>query len=430
MKKRILCFFSIAVLILCTLPFSAHAVGDMIDFSRDSLDLYVGQSYKLRMKNEAQVTSFVSSDKDIVSVDDDGMVKALSAGVSIITASDADGNQASCTVNVKKGTSPTGITISKKTLELIEGNSEKLTVKVLPDSADQSKINFLSSDESVARVDEQGNVQAVKEGVAVITAEAASAAIYTECQVTVAPRSSSGVFSVNVSGVLYSVAGDKKANMVLELKNEKESLEAVTDTSGQFEFESVIQGEYELLVFRNVREKTPVSTGKFTVGSHDMKLTCIMNDKELSILYQKETEATAELRDVSLEKSTLTIEVNSSYDMTFKVSPSDAVLPTMTGKSDNEKIASVDIDGRITGLSEGTANITFTTSDRRISKTCKVTVVSQTRNTYSWIIIIIESAIIITLFISFMVTYRRFIRNKEREEGVLPPKKSKGRYKK
>ena len=238
MKKRILCFFSIAVLILCTLPFSAHAVGDMIDFSRDSLDLYVGQSYKLRMKNEAQVTSFVSSDKDIVSVDDDGMVKALSAGVSIITASDADGNQASCTVNVKKGTSPTGITISKKTLELIEGNSEKLTVKVLPDSADQSKINFLSSDESVARVDEQGNVQAVKEGVAVITAEAASAAIYTECQVTVAPRSSSGVFSVNVSGVLYSVAGDKKANMVLELKNEKESLEAVTDTSGQFEFES------------------------------------------------------------------------------------------------------------------------------------------------------------------------------------------------
>ena len=116
--------------------------------------------------------------------------------------------------------------------------------------------------------------------------------------------------------------------------------------------------------------------------------------------------------------------------MTFKVSPSDAVLPTMNGKSDNENIAVVDIDGRITGISEGTANITFTTSDKRISKTCKVTVVSQTRTTYSWIIIIVESAIIITIFIAFVISYRKFIRNKEREEGVLPDKKKKGRYKK
>ena len=430
MKKRILCFFSIAVLIFCTLPLSAGAVGDVIDFTRDSLDLYVDESYQLRMQNDSPVTDFTSSDKDIVSVDGDGKVKALSSGVSIITATDARGNQASCTVNVKKGTAPTGIVISKKELYLIEGESGEIKAKVQPENQDQSQIHFLSSDESVARVDEKGSVQALKEGTAVITAEGSTAAVFAECQVTVAPRSSRGVFSVNVSGVLYSVAGDKKANMVLELKNEKESLEATTDTNGQFEFEGVIQGDYDMLVFRNSREKTPVSTGKFTVGSHDMKLTCIMNDKELSILYQKETEATAELRDVSLEKSTLTIEVNSSYDMTFKVSPSDAVLPTMTGKSDNENIAAVDIDGRITGISEGTANITFTTSDKRISKTCKVTVVSQTRNTYSWIIIFIESAIIIALFISFTVTYRRFIRNKEREEGVLPPKKKKGRYKK
>lgn len=430
MKKRILCFFSIAVLIFCIFPLSARAVGDVIDFTRDSLELYVGQSYQLKMKNDVAVSDFTSSDADIVSVDSKGTVKAISTGFSIITATDAGGNQASCTVTVKKGTSPEGITVSKQSVSLVEGESESITAKVLPEGSDQSQISFFSSDESVAKVDSKGNILAVKEGAAVITAEAASAAVFAECNVTVAPRSSKGLFSVYVSGVLYSVAGDKKANMVLELKNDKTVLEATTDTEGKFGFEDVVQGDYELLVFRNAREKTPVSSGSFTVGSHDMKLTCIMNDKELSILYQKETEASSELRDVSLEKNAITIEVGSSYDMSFKVSPSDAVLPTMVGKSDNEDIAVVDIDSRITGISEGTANITFTTSDKRITKTCKVTVVSQTRTTYSWIIIIVEFAIILAIVTAFFISYRKFIRNKEREEGVLPnKKKKKGRFK-
>ena len=86
-------------------------------------------------------------------------------------------------------------------------------------------------------------------------------------------------------------------------------------------------------------------------------------------------------------------------------------------------IATVDIDGRITGISEGTTKITFTTSDGKFSKTCKVNVISSSRSTYSWIIIFIETTIIVFIVIFFIISYRRFRINKEREEGVLPPVK-------
>ena len=69
----------------------------------------------------------------------------------------------------------TSVTLSKDTLELVNGNSEKLTATVQPDTASQS-VTWASSDTNVATVDESGNVTAVGAGTATITATAAVAA--------------------------------------------------------------------------------------------------------------------------------------------------------------------------------------------------------------------------------------------------------------
>lgn len=429
MKKRIVSFFVITFLLLCAFSAPALAVGDVIDFTKDSINLYLEQSYQLTMKNNAAVTGYNSSDPDIVSVSETGSVKALKAGSSIITASDSSGNQASCTVTVFTGDPPTGVRLEPTSLTLTEGESSALKASVIPADYEDNRVYFSSSDESVARVDEKGIVKAVGAGTAVITVEASSAAVSSQCMVTVESRVQRGIFSVEVNGTLFSVAGEKKANMVIELSNDSESLEATTNTDGKFSFENVVQGEYTLKIFKSVHDKTPSAAGKITVNSYDMTITCIMNNKEIVTLYQEQTVATEEVRDVSLEKSSINIEVGSSYDMSFKVTPSNAVLPTMNGRSDNEKVAVVDIDGRITGVSEGTATITFKTADGKISKNCKVTVVMETRNTYSWIIITIEAAIIITVFVMFMISYRKFMKNKEREEGLIPDKKKGRRFK-
>ncbi|GLC89315.1 Ig-like domain-containing protein [Lysinibacillus piscis] len=59
------------------------------------------------------------------------------------------------------------ITLDKNSLELLEGSQDTLTAIVTPDTA---KVIWTSSDESIATVDQNGNVTAIREGTAIITA--------------------------------------------------------------------------------------------------------------------------------------------------------------------------------------------------------------------------------------------------------------------
>ena len=69
----------------------------------------------------------------------------------------------------------TGVTLSKDTLALVNGNSGTLTATVEPSEASQS-VTWASSNTAVATVDESGNVTAVGAGEATITATAKVAA--------------------------------------------------------------------------------------------------------------------------------------------------------------------------------------------------------------------------------------------------------------
>ena len=69
----------------------------------------------------------------------------------------------------------TGVTLSKDTLALVNGNSGTLTATVQPDTASQS-VTWASDNETVATIDEDGTVHAVGAGEATITATAKVAA--------------------------------------------------------------------------------------------------------------------------------------------------------------------------------------------------------------------------------------------------------------
>ncbi|MCM1325655.1 MAG: Ig-like domain-containing protein [Bacteroidales bacterium] len=78
----------------------------------------------------------------------------------------------------------TGIEVTPATLNLLEGATGQLKTAVKPDSADQS-VTFSSSDTTVATVNEEGLVTAVKAGTATITATAADGTHTGACTVTV-----------------------------------------------------------------------------------------------------------------------------------------------------------------------------------------------------------------------------------------------------
>ena len=75
---------------------------------------------------------------------------------------------------------------------------------------------------------------------------------------------------------------------------------------------------------------------------------------------------------VSLNKTSLTLDVGKSYTLTKTVSPSNAAT-SYTWSSSNTSVATVDSNGKVTAKKAGTATITVKTSNGKTA-TCKVTV--------------------------------------------------------
>ncbi|MBU3107471.1 Ig-like domain-containing protein [Clostridium gasigenes] len=61
------------------------------------------------------------------------------------------------------------VTLDKKAIELLKGTVDKIETTILPKNSTNTKLIWASSDENIVKVDENGNVTAIKEGNAKIT---------------------------------------------------------------------------------------------------------------------------------------------------------------------------------------------------------------------------------------------------------------------
>lgn len=154
--------------------------------------------------------SWSSSDEDVATVNN-GTVTAVGVGTATITVTvtDSDGEvlaTATREVNVTKTPVPaTSITIDPDSTTIYVGRTEQLKANLEPSNSTDT-ITWSSSDESVATVDAQGVVTAIKKGTATITATA-NDSVSASCEVTVKKKSSSSSSSSSSS---YSVSTPSK----------------------------------------------------------------------------------------------------------------------------------------------------------------------------------------------------------------------------
>ena len=110
------------------------------------------------------------SDNKIASIED-GKLKGLSVGQTVITVSVANGVSANCLVNVLP-LYPTGIKIVEKELLLLLQDTGELSYKFIPEnaSAPGGRVTFESSDPGIALIDEvTGKITPVSTGVTTLT---------------------------------------------------------------------------------------------------------------------------------------------------------------------------------------------------------------------------------------------------------------------
>lgn len=148
---------------------------------------------------------------------------ALPAGTYSLTAKTNSGDAAALfvrsitvTTTTSSGSGPvsvTGVTLDKTTAELKAGEGVKLTATVVPGNATNKKLSWSSSDPTVAAVDAEGNVTAVKAGAADITVTTANGKTAT-CAVTVA---ASDTPVVEVTGVTLNQTASVKVGKSVKL---------------------------------------------------------------------------------------------------------------------------------------------------------------------------------------------------------------------
>ena len=129
-----------------------------------------------------------SSDEDVATVDEDGLVTAVGTGTATVTVKTNDGGYtAACTVTVTGSLDirVTGISLNKNKLTISYKATERLTADVQPDNASDKSVVWSSSNSGVAAVDQNGVVTGVSRGTATITARTADGDFAAVCQVEV-----------------------------------------------------------------------------------------------------------------------------------------------------------------------------------------------------------------------------------------------------
>jgi len=179
----------------------------MVTLPASRIDLYVGQKHLLTpsvLPMDAKNTKLTwnSSRSEVCSVDD-GIIMALSEGISVVTVKTDNGKSASVRVQVRKLEDISAILLSDLEVSLEPGHSHLLSASLFP-KTDSSKLPIVwsTSDDTVAVVDSYGRVTAIGEGACLISAEVANVA-RAVCKVYVGEGEIdlSSIVSVTVEGV-------------------------------------------------------------------------------------------------------------------------------------------------------------------------------------------------------------------------------------
>lgn len=89
---------------------------------------------------------------------------------------------------------------------------------------------------------------------------------------------------------------------------------------------------------------------------------------------QEQQETRKDVTGVTLDKTTAKVAPGKTVALTATVAPGDATDKSVTWSSDDETVATVDENGVVTAVAEGTANIKVKTNDGNFETTCVVTV--------------------------------------------------------
>ena len=352
-RDRVLTFFMAIFTIISTMVtiFTTLNVRKItnIQFINDSIILNVGESQLLQIAVEPKDAdekklSWESNDPSIVTVDESGVINAISKGNATITV-EADKCSAACEVTVKN--SIMSIQLEEESIDLNVGESQTLQFVFEPDDADEQMLSWESSDSNIVAVDENGTINAISKGEATVTVEAGNCSA--SCIVT----------------VKNPLKGIQLEKQIIDLDvGESRILQVVFDPiDADEQMLSWESSDSNIVAVDENGTINAISKGEatVTVEAGNCSASCIVTVKN-------------PLKGIQLEKQSIDLDVGESQILQVVFDPIDADEQILSWISSDTSIVTVNGNGSIKAIGVGTAVISVKAGE--FSDTCTVTVVA------------------------------------------------------
>ena len=246
------------------------------------------------------------------------------------------------------------IVLSENEIGLKVNGTRQLTVKISPDNTTNKSVVWESSNSNIATVNSNGLVKAINIGQAIITVKTVDGNVKSQCKVVVSKE------AIEPTEINFS---DK--NIKLKVNEEKVLSYQILPKNANISNFKFTSSNSSIVSVNNTGIIKGIKKGNATI-------TMIVNNKIRNSI-NITVEDNAVLPNKINMIQAITLDTGSVYKLNVEIEPRNATNKSVVYSSSNPSVVSVDSNGIIVGLKEGTSTITVKTHNN-ITSTCLITV--------------------------------------------------------
>lgn len=275
------------------------------------------------------------------------------------TEENVESEQPSEEVQAVKEVQPAELDLGDYQAEMTIGEKQLLTVTILPTDATVSQLSYASSNTEVATINGMGRITALKEGNTKITVTCGKVSSCFELKVKKAESTEVAVTELDLGDCPKEITvGTSQLLSVAVIPAN------ATNTSFTY------QSSNEAVASVN-------ALGRLTgnqLGTAEITVTCgkVKNKFQVTVVEDSSKEKEVEVQDVEIGDYEEELKVDATLNISATVVPSNATDATITYKSSNPAVATVNSSGEVKGIAPGQAVIYVSAGN--ITKQAPVTV--------------------------------------------------------
>lgn len=330
--------------LIATCEFYINEPVTSISIDYTDITMRIGETFRLTgevLPENASNKNIIwsSSNTAVATVDQTGMVRAVTSGSAAIIAQSEDSGQITmCNVNVYQPV--TGIKLNTNAVTVRKGTEFWLNATITPSSAINKTVSWTSSNTAVATVDQTGKVTTVSPGSAVITVTSLDGGLIDRCSVTVTEP---------VTGITLNYT-----KVTMYAKEKLALIATVTPIDADNKKVSYISSDTEVAT---------VDENGIVTGIRGGKTIIIATTEERGLIASCEVEVYEYVSSLSIDSEKKYLNLSTSRTLLTTVGSETATNRAVVWTSSNSSVISVDKKGMIVAKKLGTATITARAAD-------------------------------------------------------------------